>query len=70
MKIKPYIISMLLCLTIILQPTLVLAWLEEVTHPDMSEIAVRNSVLGKSDLLNNLGYSKGIDSVPQVKGNN
>jgi hypothetical protein len=37
------------------------AWDDDITHPDLSDIAARKSVLGVQDYLKNIGFSKGLD---------
>jgi hypothetical protein len=46
-----------------------LAWDENVTHPDLSEIAAESSVLSKTngDYLENLGFSNELDTTLQAE---
>jgi hypothetical protein len=42
-------------------PAYLEAWNETRTHPDLSEMAARKSILGNQNYLMNIGFSKGID---------
>lgn len=39
------------------------AWDDKVTHPDLSRIAARTSILENQDYLKNIGFFKGLDQV-------
>jgi len=45
----------------VLVPNMLYAWDNERTHPDLSEMAARKSILGPQNYLANLGFVKGLD---------
>lgn len=48
-------------------PNILYAWDDKKTHPDLSEMASKISVLGAQDYLKNIGFSKGLDETVNNK---